>query len=164
MTARIALTVLVAAVTLSKMAAIYDFDDSDSGDSIAFAGFNATDRRTFIPDDQQSDVSSVQTNDLSDFNDSITGESGSDIEISEDESESEEVAFDVDNIEVDWKENNFDLVQRHFFVQDSGPNLPPAFDTNSSPIGYFHLLFPEQLVKDITSHTNSYAQFCIRSK
>ena len=146
------------------MANVYDFntDDSDSSD---FGGFGVQPNSVPVRNnDQMSDASSVRTADLSDFDDDQLG-SGSDIEVSSNSDDSEDDDFDFDNIQVDWTDNNFQIVQRHYFNnQQSGPNLPQGFDTKSTPIGYFHLFFTEELIRNITKDTNNYAEYCIQGK
>lgn len=148
------------------MANVYDFvasdEDSDEG---GFQGFSPRD----VPNDTEggddnvdSDTSSVRTADLSDQSE------GSDIDVPTD-SDSDDGSigddnFDVDTVQVDFSADNFQLVQRHYFTQPSGPHLPQDFDTASSPLGYFYLLFPRELIEEITRWTNSYAQFCILAK
>ena len=49
------------------------------------------------------------------------------------------------------------------FTENPGPNLPEDFDTTTaSPLDYFWLLFPMNLLVQIVEHTNAYAAWKMR--
>ena len=147
----------------SAMASVYDFNSDEDGD-LEFEGFTSRDLplQRHFQNDAASDVSSVETADLT----SLPDEDGSDLDVSSGSGGNSQSLqdLDVEDIDVEWSSKDFELVQRHYFVQQSGPHLPPGFDKKSSPLEYVQLFFLDSLVQEITEHTNAYALHSIRKK
>ena len=120
-----------------------------------FVGFNpeeiTNDNDSFVPDsepDSDITVSSVNTDDLSDFG----GEDGYD---------GNDINFNGENREVqpEWSQN-FRNIQIDDFAHEHGPVLPDTFDVaTATPIDYFNLLFKPEIFAQIRDDTNNYATY-----
>lgn len=97
-------------------------------------------------------------------------EQGSDLEVSDIESESDresetESSDDDDIVLADynrWTENLRDINVPAFNGPQPGPTQTLEADRNE--IDFLNLLFPEELYSKISEETNAYAQLCIRAK
>ena len=125
---------------------------SSEGSNSEFVGFNPeeiTIENDFVPDsDPDSDitVSSVDTDDLSDFGEE-EGADGNDINLNGENGE----------VQPEWSQN-FRDIQIDDFTNDFGPVLPDTFDVaTATPIDYFNLLFKPEIFNQIRDHTNNYA-------
>ena len=60
-----------------------------------------------------------------------------------------------------WTENVQSFTVHPFTRAKHGPNLPEDWDYNCDPVEYFKLFFTDELCKEITEYTNSYAVHAI---
>jgi hypothetical protein len=132
---------------------VYDLVNSPENDapsSPEFHGFSQEDIDKLppiddIPSDDASSVSSAPSDD-------------------DDEDDADLDILEPENIDVNWTSSQFQAVDTHVFNSQTGPVLPPYFDTNSPPLEYFRLFFGEDIIKDIVKHTNNYATWKIKTR
>ena len=55
--------------------------------------------------------------------------------------------------------NSSAIIVIYSFVEETGPVFSEGFDTNTAtPLDYFYMLFPIQLLSEIVTFTNGYAK------
>ncbi|XP_052775667.1 uncharacterized protein LOC128213698 isoform X2 [Mya arenaria] len=81
------------------------------------------------------------------------------LEHEESETSDDDVSDD-EPVHADGWTSNFTDVPIDDFTETPGPNFPDDFDVDhATPLDYFWLVFPIQLITLIVQHTNAYAQW-----